>query len=258
VSGTAIASALSGKLATSGTAADVNVSGTAISGALSGKAPTSHAANASTYGYGDATNAGHLRVGTGLGVTAGTISVTYGTAASTSCQGNDSRLSDLRYPPNGSAQYAFITSGASPFAAAWSAAFLNGTSGKTFTWQNSITLSGTDATVFTMPTVTTSIPMAKVTAVTAGATIALTWSSYTVATWTVGQAEAITCSGGISGAFYSCVITAAASGYILTFGSGFKVNGTLTTPGSAGKIVTILFVNNGGTMTECSRIIAGM
>jgi hypothetical protein len=40
VSGTAIASALSGKLATSGTAADVNVSGTNIASALSGKAAT--------------------------------------------------------------------------------------------------------------------------------------------------------------------------------------------------------------------------
>ncbi len=42
---------------------------------LTGLAPTSHAVNASTYGYGDATNAGHLRVGTGLSVTTGTISV---------------------------------------------------------------------------------------------------------------------------------------------------------------------------------------
>lgn len=41
---------------------------------VSGVAPTSHAANASTYGYGDTTNAGHLRAGNGLSVTTGTIS----------------------------------------------------------------------------------------------------------------------------------------------------------------------------------------
>jgi len=38
-----------------------------------GAAPASHAANASTYGYGDTTNAGHLRVGSGLAVTTGTV-----------------------------------------------------------------------------------------------------------------------------------------------------------------------------------------
>jgi len=38
--------------------------------------PSSHATNASTYGYGDATNAGHLRVGKGLTVSVGTVSLT--------------------------------------------------------------------------------------------------------------------------------------------------------------------------------------
>ena len=41
---------------------------------------------------------GGVIVGTGLGVTSGTVSVTYGTASGTSCQGNDSRLSDARTP----------------------------------------------------------------------------------------------------------------------------------------------------------------
>ena len=40
-----------------------------------GAAPTNHAVNASTYGYGDTVNAGHLRVGNGLSVTTGTVSV---------------------------------------------------------------------------------------------------------------------------------------------------------------------------------------
>jgi len=61
-------------------------------------APISHAVNASTYGYGDATNAGHLRVGTGLSVATGTVSVSYGTTGTTACVGNDSRLSDARTP----------------------------------------------------------------------------------------------------------------------------------------------------------------
>ncbi len=61
-------------------------------------APISHAVNASTYGYGDGTVAGHLRVGTGLGITTGTVSVTYGATGTTACVGNDSRLSDSRTP----------------------------------------------------------------------------------------------------------------------------------------------------------------
>jgi len=41
-----------------------------------GAPPISHAANASTYGYGDGTNAGHLRVGSGLTQSTGTVSHT--------------------------------------------------------------------------------------------------------------------------------------------------------------------------------------
>jgi hypothetical protein len=44
------------------------------------------------------TTLGGVIVGTGLGVASGTVSVTYGTASSTACQGNDSRLSDSRTP----------------------------------------------------------------------------------------------------------------------------------------------------------------
>jgi len=36
--------------------------------------------------------AGAVIVGTGLGVSSGTVSVTYGTSAGTACQGNDSRF----------------------------------------------------------------------------------------------------------------------------------------------------------------------
>lgn len=65
---------------------------------LDGKAPTSHAVNAATYGYGTTTNAGHLRVSTGLQVDTGSISVVYGTSANTACEGDDDRLSDSRTP----------------------------------------------------------------------------------------------------------------------------------------------------------------
>jgi hypothetical protein len=41
---------------------------------------------------------GGVIVGTGLGVTTGTVSVSYGTSSSTACVGNDARLSDSRTP----------------------------------------------------------------------------------------------------------------------------------------------------------------
>ena len=41
---------------------------------------------------------GHVKIGTGIKNNSGTISVSYGTAAGTACQGNDSRLSDSRTP----------------------------------------------------------------------------------------------------------------------------------------------------------------
>ena len=50
-------------------------------------------------------------VGTGLGVTSGTASVTYGTTAGTSCQGDDARLSDARTPTSHTHAAADITSG---------------------------------------------------------------------------------------------------------------------------------------------------
>jgi hypothetical protein len=54
----------------------------------------------STYTLPSATTStlGGVIVGTGLGVSSGTASVTYGTTAGTACQGNDSRLSDSRTP----------------------------------------------------------------------------------------------------------------------------------------------------------------
>ena len=57
-----------------------------------------------TYSLPDATTTtkGGVIVGTGLGVSSGAVSVTYGTTSGTACQGNDSRLSDTRTPTDGS------------------------------------------------------------------------------------------------------------------------------------------------------------
>jgi hypothetical protein len=41
---------------------------------------------------------GQIRVGTGLGIESGTLSVSYGTSGTTACVGNDARLSDARTP----------------------------------------------------------------------------------------------------------------------------------------------------------------
>ena len=46
--------------------------------------------------------AGAVIVGTGLGVSSGTVSVTYGTNSTSACRGDDSRLSDTRTPTDGS------------------------------------------------------------------------------------------------------------------------------------------------------------
>jgi hypothetical protein len=49
-------------------------------------------------------------VGTGLSVSSGTISVSYGTTSSTACAGNDSRLSDSRTPTAHTQAWSTITS----------------------------------------------------------------------------------------------------------------------------------------------------
>ncbi len=54
----------------------------------------------------DASTLGHVKVGTGLSASSGTLSVSYGTAAGTACQGNDSRLSDARTPKSHAASTA--------------------------------------------------------------------------------------------------------------------------------------------------------
>jgi hypothetical protein len=60
------------------------------------RTPIAHAVNSSTYGYGDATLAGHARAGIGLTPVDGTFNVNYGNISTTACRGDDGRLSDDR------------------------------------------------------------------------------------------------------------------------------------------------------------------
>lgn len=72
---------------------DVNVSGgvgpTGNSGTIAVSAPITNAGTSTAAVIG-------LSTGTGLAVSAGSLTVSYGTTAGTACQGNDSRLSDAR------------------------------------------------------------------------------------------------------------------------------------------------------------------
>lgn len=96
------------------------------SGTLATARLASGTASASTYLRGDQTWAaistytlpaattstlGGVIVGTGLGVSSGTASVTYGATAGTACQGNDSRLSDSRTPTSHTHAASEIASG---------------------------------------------------------------------------------------------------------------------------------------------------
>ena len=64
-----------------------------ITAATVGAAPAGHTTINATSSI-----LGHVKTGTGIANSSGTISVSYGTAAGTACQGNDSRLSDARTP----------------------------------------------------------------------------------------------------------------------------------------------------------------
>ena len=92
----------------------------AITSAMIGAAPISHAVDNDTYGYGTATNAGHVRPGVGLTATNGTMNILYGSAAGTAAQGNDPRLENagsvylvgntIGTPPASSTIHTFVAS----------------------------------------------------------------------------------------------------------------------------------------------------
>ena len=79
-----------------------------VTAATVGAAPAGHTTI-------NATNSilGHVKTGTGITNSSGTISVSYGTTAGTACQGNDSRLSDSRTPKSHAATATTYGSGTS-------------------------------------------------------------------------------------------------------------------------------------------------
>jgi hypothetical protein len=65
---------------------------------LMNKPPKNHASTSTDYGVASSSKYGHVKTSTGINNSDGTISVAYGSAAGTACQGNDSRLSNSRTP----------------------------------------------------------------------------------------------------------------------------------------------------------------
>ena len=67
---------------------------------LDNKAPKNHADTTTKYGAASQTEYGHVKIGAGLDVTNGEVSIKYGTTAGTAVEGDDARLSDDRKNPN--------------------------------------------------------------------------------------------------------------------------------------------------------------
>ena len=66
---------------------------------LQDTSPENHADPTTKYGAASTTQFGHMKVGTGLEVAAGVVSVDFGTRAGTACEGDDERLSNDRKNP---------------------------------------------------------------------------------------------------------------------------------------------------------------
>ena len=66
---------------------------------VDGLDPISHASNSNKYGVASKAQYGHVKIGGGIDVADGVISVSYGNSAGTVTEGNDSRLSDDRPNP---------------------------------------------------------------------------------------------------------------------------------------------------------------
>jgi len=78
-----------------------------------------------------------------------------------------------------------------------------------------------------------------------------------VRTITPTGAATFNASGGTAGALCVFVVTTSgASSYVLTFGTGFKSIGTLTTGTTSGKVFTVSFVHDGVNWNETGRTAA--
>src|SRR5208337_275787 len=89
---------------------------------------------------------------------------------------------------------------------------------------------------------------------TAGSTVAMSFSSGTVLTLTPAQTETINASNCTAGQQTALVITTSGTtSYTLTFSTNFKTTGTLATGTTTGKVFVVNFICNGSTATEMSR-----
>src|SRR5208337_1806037 len=92
---------------------------------------------------------------------------------------------------------------------------------------------------------------------TAGSTVAMSFSAGTVFTLTPAQTETINASNCTAGQQASLIITTSGTtSYTLTFSTNFKTTGTLSTGTTTAKVFTISFMCNSSTATEMSRTAA--
>lgn len=96
-----------------------------------------------------------------------------------------------------------------------------------------------------------------VVALTPGTTVALDASTGGVFTLTPAQAETINATNVVNGAELKLVVlTSGTSAFVLTFGTGFKTTGTLSTGTSDAKVFVMSFVGANGVYNEVSRTAA--
>ncbi len=118
----------------------------ALTPADTSSAPISHAVNAGTYGYGDTVNAGHLRVGSGLGVTSGTVYVDPAKTAMLDASGNLTQSQTVNLSPgDGVANGRIETGTAGETISVGQVVYLKGTDGRW--WRANAATSGTSGPV---------------------------------------------------------------------------------------------------------------
>jgi len=120
---------------------------------------------------------------------------------------------------------------------------------------NVTTLSGSCAT--TVAAVPVTVCGIGSSALTAGSTVAMSFSAGTVFTLTPAQTETINASNCTAGQEATLIVTTSGTtAFTLTFSTNFKTTGTLSTGTTSGKVFAISFRCNGSTATELSRTAA--
>ncbi len=96
-----------------------------------------------------------------------------------------------------------------------------------------------------------------VSALTPGSTVALSCALGDVFTLTPAQSETINASNISAGQRVAIVVTTSGTNsYDLTFGTGFKSTGALSTGATSGKVFTVSFVSDGTNLNEVARTTA--